>query len=562
MAYTSLKQWNSSLSKQYIASTILQCCYVVFGLFGNILVILMYRFKMRGQKEDRFFIPVLAVVDLTGCLTSASLSLAQNLFPVMFPSGVLCKFLFFSTSVTIISSLLLLFVISIQRYQKICQPFGWQMSECHKYCCVAATVFCAAMLSVPVILLYGDHPINKDNITGVTCSAGTGKHSDLAVYNYIILTLECILVGIMTFLYFLVGKRVFYSFKSMKSYRRNFSISKNSNAAVHCPSEDESFISKDSADEFNKEEKVEEEKVSTDNQSKTENKPVVKDESKPPEPVSILVCNASTQTMPRRGTKKSLSIDTSHEMSMDLGDETSEICPGENETTDCPAGDDDGPVFTLESDQVGLGTYPCTEELETVYEDSVPEDEVGEKVIKNGGPEKPGGDQNQEVTRKLRKQSSSVSLGGRRNQSTSALAKQRNQSITSFGKCRNQSAPSLSKLRQQSVSSFNKDRKASNVDSLYSNKSSCAAHRYTIMFIVISFVAIVTYIPPWIFIIMETQDHEFWGALTYGESVTFLIIRRIYIINHVVNPVIYGLFDGRFRYTLKRMLCPKMNTNV
>lgn len=211
---------------------------------------------------------------------------------------------------------------------------------------------------------------------------------------------------------------------------------------------------------------------------------------------------------------------------------------------------------------MGPGTYPCTEELETVYEDGVPEEDVGEKAIRNGGPEKTGGDQNQEVTRKLRKQSSSVSLGGRRNQSTSALARQRNQSITSFGKCRNQSAPSLSKLRQQSVSSFNKDRKASNVDSLYSNKSSCAAHRYTIMFIVISFVAIVTYIPPWIFIIMETQDHEFWSALTYGESVTFLIIRRIYIINHVVNPVIYGLFDGRFRYTLKRMLCPKMNTNV
>lgn len=514
----------------------------------------MYRFKMRGQKEDRFFIPVLAVVDLTGCLTSASLSLAQNLFPVMFPSGLLCKLLFFSTSVTIISSLLLLFVISIQRYQKICQPFGWQMSECHKYCCVAATVFCAAMLSVPVILLYGDHPMHKDNITGVTCSVGTGKHSDLAVYNYIILTLECILVGIMTFLYFLVGKRVFYSFKSMKSYRRNFSISKNSNAAVHCPSEDESFISKDSADEFNKGEE-EEKNV----HSKTENESVVKEESKAPEPVSILVCNASTQTMPRRGTKKSLSIDTSHEMSMDTGDENSEICPRENETTDYPAGDDNAPVFALETDQVGPGTNPCTEELETVYEDGLPEEEVCEKAIKNGGPER---HENNEVTRKLRKQSSTVSLGGRRNQSTSALARTRNQSITSFGNCRNQSAPSLSKFRQQSVSSFNKDRKASNVDSLYSNKSSCAAHRYTIMFIVISFVAIVTYIPPWIFIIMETQDHEFWSALTYGESVTFLIIRRIYIINHVVNPVIYGLFDGRFRYTLKRMLCPKLNTNV
>lgn len=560
MEYSSLKQWNTSLFKQYTASTILQCCYVVFGVLGNLLVILLYRFKMRGQKEDRFFIPVLAVVDLTGCLTSASLSIAQNLFPVMFPSGVLCKLLFFSTSVTIISSLLLLFVISIQRYQKICIPFGWQMSEVHKYCCVAATVFFAAVLSAPVIVLYGNHPMHKDNITGVTCSAGKGKHSDLAIYNYIILTLECIVVGIMTSLYFLVGKRVFYSFKSMKSYKRNFSISKNSNAAVHCPSEDESFISKDSADVFDKEE-AEPEKISADGVSKYDQSKVdvskseVKAEGKSQEPVSILVCNASTQTTTRRGPKKSLSIDTSHEVSVGPCDEVCEIDPEVNGSLPPPG--DEEPVFSLGSEDVP--GHPCTEELQTVYEDGALEKQVSEKVAKNGGTEK---FDYPEMTKRLRKQSSNLSLGSRRNQSSSALSKQRNQSNSSFSKSRNQSAPSLSKTRQQSVASFNKDRKASNVDSIYSNKSSCAAHRYTIMFIVISFVAIVTYIPPWIFIIMETQDHEFWSALTYGESVTFLIIRRIYIINHVVNPVIYGLFDGRFRYTLKRMLCPKMNPVV
>lgn len=41
---------------------------------------------------------------------------------------------------------------------------------------------------------------------------------------------------------------------------------------------------------------------------------------------------------------------------------------------------------------MGLGIYLCIEELEIVYEDSVLEDEVGEKVIKNGGFEKFGGD--------------------------------------------------------------------------------------------------------------------------------------------------------------------------
>lgn len=100
---------------------------------------------------------------------------------------------------------------------------------------------------------------------GVMCSVGMGKYLDIVVYNYIILMLECILVGIMIFFYFFVGKRVFYSFKSMKSYRCNFLIFKNFNVVVYCLFEDESFILKDSVDEFNKEEKVEEEKVFIDN---------------------------------------------------------------------------------------------------------------------------------------------------------------------------------------------------------------------------------------------------------------------------------------------------------
>lgn len=62
---------------------------------------------------------------------------------------------------------------------------------------------------------------------------------------------------------------------------------------VYCLFEDESFILKDSVDEFKKEEKVEEEKVFIDNLLKIENKLVVKDESKFLELVLIFVCNVS-----------------------------------------------------------------------------------------------------------------------------------------------------------------------------------------------------------------------------------------------------------------------------
>lgn len=534
MATTDLRQWNTFLSERFAVSTILQCCYVVVGVLGNFLVIMMYRFKMRNQKEDRFFIPVLAVVDLTGCVTSASLSLTQNLFPVMFPADVVCKFLFFSTSVTIISSLLLLFVISVQRYQKICRPFGWQMTERHKYCCVALTVFCAGLLSVPVLVLYGNHPIHKTNITGVVCGVGTGKHTDLAVYNYVILSLECIVVGIMSFLYFLVGKRVFYSFKSMKSYKRKFSISKNSNAAVHCPSEDESFISKESAEIKNKDEEKRDE-----TQLRTENAVVISKENKNSESIPSGGSNTGTETMSRPTTKKKMGIERVLDRGVDINDHD----PRGTGLTESLA--EGGPIFSLEA--VDAQDNSCAEEVGPVEKDIV-------DVYKSSN------NKENKMSKQIRNQNVPF-LSSKRNESVPVFEKQRNLSTTSFSKRKNQSAPSFQKNRNQSVSSFKKDRKTSNVDSISSNKNSCAVHRYTIMFIVISFVAIVTYIPPWIFIIMETQDHEFWSGLTYGESMTFLIIRRIYIINHVVNPVIYGLFDGRFRYALKKMLCPKVDIN-
>ncbi|XP_062603221.1 uncharacterized protein LOC134264996 [Saccostrea cucullata] len=459
----SLEQWNTSLSQKFTASTILQCCYLVIGVLGNLLVISMYRFKMRGQNEDRFFIPVLAVVDLTGCLTSTSLSLTRNLFPVMFPSEVLCKLLFFSTSLTIISSLLLLLVISVQRYQKICRPFGWQMTGRHKYCCVAVTVCCAGLLSVPVIFLYGNHPAHTANITGVNCGVGTGKHGDIAIYNYIILILECIAVGIMTYLYFLVGKRVFYSFKSMKSYKRNFSISKNSNAAVHCPSEDESFISRESAEICKKdEEKMKE------NQPVIENSTELKKENYSQEPLQILVCNASTQTMSRRTTKKSLSIDACPQhYGMDHNDRD----PPDN--TESSA--EDAPVFIC--DPVDLPTKAA--ELHTVQENDAQVKELLEKNTDNSCVER--AENPDIVTRKLRSQSV-ASLSNKRNQSVPCFSKHRNQSITSFSQSRNRSAPSFSKNKNQSIASFNKDRKASNVDSIYSNKNTCTAHRIFVFF--------------------------------------------------------------------------------
>ena len=88
-----------------------------------------------------------------------------------------------------------------------------------------------------------------------------------------------------------------------------------------------------------------------------------------------------------------------------------------------------------------------------------------------------------------------------------------------------------------------------------SKNTTYSARRYSFMFMVISLVAILCYIPPWILILVESKNDNFWNNLTYSEAQVCSLIRRLYIVNHIVNPFIYGFFDSKFRHEVKKLVC-------
>jgi hypothetical protein len=71
--------------------------------------------------------------------------------------------------------------------------------------------------------------------------------------------------------------------------------------------------------------------------------------------------------------------------------------------------------------------------------------------------------------------------------------------------------------------------------------------QYSLMFMVISLVSILCFFPPWVFVLLEMKDKTFWNHLSYEEAQIFVIIRRMFVMNYVVNPFIYGFFDSKFR---------------
>ncbi|XP_062586447.1 cholecystokinin receptor type A-like [Saccostrea cucullata] len=202
-----VEAWNEDYARRYTVSTIVMVLYLILGIIGNLLVLIVYSTKMHSKHDDRYFIPFLASVDLSGCIISTSLILIENNLPYKYPDSATCKFLNVSACGLIISSMFLLLVISIQRYQKICRPFGFQMNLSCKRIVAFGALLLASAFAFPTIFLYQtvevDHPTK--NITGIRCGPVPNTETFGEVYRGIVITAEVISVICMSVLYALVG---------------------------------------------------------------------------------------------------------------------------------------------------------------------------------------------------------------------------------------------------------------------------------------------------------------------------------------------------------------------
>lgn len=87
------------------------------------------------------------------------------------------------------------------------------------------------------------------------------------------------------------------------------------------------------------------------------------------------------------------------------------------------------------------------------------------------------------------------------------------------------------------------------------NKQKETIRRLSVMFMVISITAIISYIPSWVMIAMETYSPGIWDKMTYPVFHICLTFRRMYILNHLCNPFIYGIFDIQFRQHVRKVFC-------
>ena len=138
----------------------------VVGLIGNAVIIFFYTCRIK-DKGERYFIPLLALVDLFGCM----------IYPVFYPleswSSVVCRiFSFLQICIPGISGHMLL-LISIQRYLLVCRPFGPRMTKFWKRVSFGIVCVISLAYSIPMLVtaeVYEDNfTFMKQNLTSKGC---------------------------------------------------------------------------------------------------------------------------------------------------------------------------------------------------------------------------------------------------------------------------------------------------------------------------------------------------------------------------------------------------------
>lgn len=213
-----IPEWNSELAKLLIPNSFILTLYLLCGITGNILVIVVYTFKMKKHSEDRYFIPALAVSDLSACIVCASFGILLNMMQAQFTNNSLCKAYWFFAAFTTYMSILLLTIIAIHRYLKVCRPLRAQMSLFWKRVALLLALVFSILLGCPTSLLYGTVEFSNasGNLTGRRCSRMKDVNkTGSTIYSGVVGLVLLSTITVLVVCYGKVGRTIFVHFKHM-----------------------------------------------------------------------------------------------------------------------------------------------------------------------------------------------------------------------------------------------------------------------------------------------------------------------------------------------------------
>lgn len=205
---TLLADENRKFAKALIPVTIYLVFLMIIGVVGNLLVLYVYKFRFK-RSTSRVFILSLAAFDFLTCILGMPFHIIDMVYPFMFIWDEACKSLSFAITFTILASIFVLDLIAIDRYRKICFPFGKQLSAKGTKITCWVVVVISLILAVPMLFIYGvaESETGLPNVTGSECYiAADMMESDIPlIYNGVNIMIFVISVMVLSGLYIKVA---------------------------------------------------------------------------------------------------------------------------------------------------------------------------------------------------------------------------------------------------------------------------------------------------------------------------------------------------------------------
>lgn len=597
-----LVELNSFLASVLLPNNVILVLYLIIGIIGNVTVIYFYIFKMKSKRTHRFFIPALAIVDLLAGTFGSSFALALNLLPILFRGNYLCKFLWYTCEATTLSSGFMLLAIAVERYLKVCKPFGYQMQMKWKRVAIILSVVISIIVSLPVIHFYGEIKVQnlQTNMTGYRCGHDpfdVNTRQGLVVYDFFLFIFALIGAVALTVLYGFVGRAVYRQLKKENQRKRRPSL----------------IIPKIEVSDLSCTQKYPDDKPPNDWQfpSETATPSDSRTNSNDALNYAVEICynrdisssnelkQSQNQTLPgamHSGIEKESETDNCR-----LNGPNLEICQEENCSRNMPGNNPYAPEHSFlrsqieslkrETDETSefskiVEPSQSNENLTNTMSDSttslsnesliggVSDSLINTSAVPLTIPNLEKLNKEMEFRKNYQTEKNSEIVETNLDLlSPKAIQKNNGRSDINpyFGKKKERSASSdlesTSSRPESSKSSprnsYFKDRKPRlSIDMLRVPRikgkhvrNHFSVYRYSYMFMIITIVFIISFAPRVGLMVQEATDPYFWSSLTDVDIAVHLFLYRMYIINHIANPFIYGSFDSAFRKKLWKFFC-------
>ncbi|XP_046548865.1 orexin receptor type 2-like [Haliotis rubra] len=207
-----LSHLDDTMFPKMIPAVVYLAILMFLGIFGNILVLIVYLKKFKPS-PTRVFVVCLAVFDLMTCIISLPGEILDMRYTHTFNYPHLCRILRFNNTFSVVSSGFTLIAVAIDRYRKICRPLNKQITIRVARIMVGIAVSVSLVLTIPTVIVNGKTTVltDREGITGFDCSFDDMWSDTLfpLVYTGVLFLVFFGSLSVLVIVYILIGRTVF-----------------------------------------------------------------------------------------------------------------------------------------------------------------------------------------------------------------------------------------------------------------------------------------------------------------------------------------------------------------